>query len=153
MSDSAGIKETAVQAALVDRLTRLDPPWRYAPAAQVPRAPDDVMAEDWVLDALVKLNPAINERPERAQEVLSRLRPVLLSAPNDGLVAANEEMVAWLCGRKTMRFVGTEHHVPVRFIDFDRPGSNRLVVSTEVTYRPGSEERRYDVVLWVNGFP
>ena len=111
------------------------------------------MAEDWVLDALLKLNPVIAERPERAQEVLSRLRAVLLSAPNDGLVAANEEMVAWLCGRKTMRFVGTEHHVPVRLIDFDHPGANRLVVSTEVTYRPGAEERRYDVVLWVNGFP
>ncbi len=153
MSDSGGMKETAIQAALIDRLTRLDPPWRYVPAAQVPRAPDDVMAEEWVLDALLKLNPVIAERPERAQEVLSRLRAVLLSAPNDGLVAANEEMVAWLCGRKTMRFVGTEHHEPVRLIDFDHPAANRLVVSTEVTYRPGTEERRYDVILWVNGFP
>ena len=26
------------------------------------------MAEDWVIEPLVKLNPAIQERPERAQE-------------------------------------------------------------------------------------
>ena len=38
-------------------------------------------------------------------------------------------------------------------IDFDDPRSNSLVVSTEVTYRAGHEERRYDLVLWVNGFP
>ena len=26
-------------------------------------------------------------------------------------------------------------------------------MSTEVTYHPGTEERRYDLVLWVNGIP
>ena len=43
--------------------------------------------------------------------------------------------------------------MPVRLIDFESPRANALVVSTEVTYHPGTEERRYDLVLWVNGFP
>jgi type I restriction enzyme R subunit len=120
---------------------------------EIPRAFDDVMAEDWVTEALERLNPVIAERPERAQDVLTRLRAVILSAPNDGLVAANEEMVAWLCGRRTMRFVGTEDYVPVRLIDFDDPDQNHLVITTETTYTPGTEQRRFDVVLWVNGFP
>lgn len=147
------INETVVQAALVKRLTKPDLGWVPVPTTAIPRAPVDVMAEDWVTESLVKLNPAIEEKPDRAQDILTRLRAVILSAPNDGLVGANEEMVAWLCGRRTHRFVGTEKYVPVRLIDFDKPFENRLVVSTEVTYKPGREERRYDLVLWVNGLP
>jgi type I restriction enzyme R subunit len=148
---AGGIAESAVQVALLDRLTNLG--WKPLSREAIPRAFDDVMAEDWVTDALVRLNPVIAEKPERGQDVLTRLRAVILSAPNDGLVAANEEMVAWLCGRRTMRFVGTEDYVPVRLIDFDHPDPNYLVVTTEITYTPGTEQRRYDVVLWVNGFP
>ncbi len=141
----------AVQAALLDRLASMG--WKPLSREAIPRAFDDVMAEDWVTDALVRLNPVIAERPERAQDVLTRLRAVILSAPNDGLVAANEEMVAWLCGRRTMRFVGTEDYVPVGLIDFDHPDRNHLVITTETTYTPGTEQRRFDAVLWVNGLP
>jgi len=153
MPAPASIAETAVQAALVKKLTTPQLGWQLVPASAIPRALDDVMAEDWVTEALVKLNPAIGERPERAQEALTRLRAVILSAPNDGVLAANEEMVAWLCGRKTLRFVGTKDYVPVKLVDFELPDQNRLVVSTEVKYEPGNEKRRYDVVLWLNGFP
>ena len=147
------INESALQAALVERLSKPDLGWRFVEGVHLPRAFDDVMVEDEVLATLIRLNPVIAEHSERAQDVLTRLRAVLLSPANDGLVAANEEMVGWLCGRRTMRFVGTEDYIPVRLIDFDEPRSNALVVSTEVTYTPGLEERRYDLVLWVNGLP
>ncbi|HLX77962.1 MAG TPA: HsdR family type I site-specific deoxyribonuclease, partial [Acidimicrobiales bacterium] len=145
------INETAVQAALVDRLRALG--WRFIPGVDLDRLFDDVLIEPEVTDALLRLNPVIAERTERAQDVLTRLRAVLLAVSNDGLVATNEEMVAWLCGRRTMRFVDSDDYVPVRLIDFDHPEQNNLVVSTEVTYKPGKEGRRYDLVLWVNGFP
>src|ERR1035437_188747 len=145
------INEAAVQTALVDRLTKLG--WRFAPGLDLDRQLDDVMVESEVTAALVRLNPMITDYPERAQDVLTRLRAVLLAVANDGLVATNEEMVAWLCGRKTLRFGDNDDYVPVRLIDFDRPEQNSLVVSTEVTYKPGTEARRYDIVLWVNGFP
>lgn len=150
MSDLA---ESAVQAALVDRLTTRDLGWRFVSPAALPRQLDGVMLEEYVSEALIRLNPLIAERPERIEEVLPRLRATLLAVANDGLVAANEEMTAWLCGRKTIKFLDTEDYVPVRLIDFDDPRSNRLVVSTEVTFAPGHEERRYDLVLFVNGFP
>jgi type I restriction enzyme R subunit len=151
MAGGGDIKETAVQAALVDRLGSLG--WQFVPGMALNRQLDDVMVESKVMDSLVRLNRVIGERPDRAQDVLTRLRAVLLSPANDGLVAANEEMVAWLCGRRPMRFVGTEDYEPVCLIDFDKPRSNTLVVSTEVTYTPGLEARRYDLVLWVNGLP
>jgi len=61
--------------------------------------------------------------------------------------------MGWLRGHETFRYTGTDDFVEVRLIDFDDPRSNKLVVSTEVTYSPGTEERQYDLVLWVNGIP
>ena len=151
MAGGRDIKETAVQEALVDRLGSLG--WQFVPGVALDRQLDDVIVESEVMDSLVRLNPVIAQRPERAQDVLTRLRAVLLAVGNDGLVAANEEMVGWLCGRRTMRFVGTEDYEAVRLIDFDLLRTNTLVVSTEVTYAPGLEKRRYDLVLWVNGLP
>ncbi|MCU1494274.1 MAG: type site-specific deoxyribonuclease, HsdR family [Acidimicrobiaceae bacterium] len=151
MAGGGDINEAAVQAALVDRLSRFG--WRFVPSGELERQLDDVMVESEVTAVLLRLNPVIAERPERAQDVLTRLRAVLLAVANDGLVATNEEMTAWLCGRRTMRFVDADEYVPVALVDFNDPSANELVVSTEVTYRPGLEERRYDLVLWVNGFP
>ncbi len=149
----SSLAESAVQAALVERLTKRDLEWRFVAPADLPRQLDSVMLEEHVSEALIRLNPVIAERPERIDEVLPRLRATLLAVANDGLLAANEEMTAWLCGRKTIKFLDTEDYVPVVLIDFDEPRTNRLVVSTEVTFAPGHEERRYDLVLFVNGFP
>lgn len=149
----SGVAESAVQAALVERLTRSDLGWRFVPGPQLPRQLDGVLLDDEVRAALVRLNPVIAEAPERVEEVLPRLRAVLLTVANDGLVAANEEMVGWLCGRRTVKFSGTDDYVAVRLLDFDDPSANDLVVSTEVTFHPGSTGSRYDVVLLVNGFP
>ncbi len=150
MSD---IAESAVQAALVDRLTKVDLGWRFVAGGALDRTNDAVLIESEVVAAFRRLNPTIAEKPERVDEVLPRLRATILAVRDDGLVESNRRMTSWLRGQETVRFVGTDDFVPVHLIDFDNPRSNSLVVSTEVTYHPGTEERRYDVVLWVNGFP
>jgi len=147
------IKETAVQAALVERLTRPDLGWKFVPGASLPRPFDSVLVEPDLVDALVRLNPAIAEQPSRVDEVLPRLRAVILAVRDDGLMEANRRMLSWLRGHETVRFTGTDTFVPIRLVDFERPRANRLVVSTEVTYHAGTEERRYDLVMWVNGLP
>jgi type I restriction enzyme R subunit len=150
MSD---ISETAVQEALVARLTKKDMGWTFVEGESLPRELDTVLIERQVTDALLRLNPAIAEKPERVNEVVPKLRAVLLSVVNDGLLTANEEMVAWLCGRRTIRFSETEDYVPIRLVDFDDPRSNDLIVSTEVVFPSKKDGRRYDMVLFVNGFP
>ena len=150
MSD---IAESAVQAALVDRLTKADLGWRFVAGGALDRTNDAVLIEPEVVTALRRLNPAIAEKPERVDEVLPRLRATILAVRDDGLVESNRRMTSWLRGQETVRFVGTDDYVQVRLIDFEHPRSNSLLVSTEVTYHPGTEERRYDLVLWVNGFP
>jgi len=147
------IAESAIQDALIERLTKPDLGWHFVPGPDLDRPFDAVLIEADVVAALTRLNPAIAEKPERVDEVLPRVRASILAVRDDGLMAANQRMMGWLRGHETVRYTGTDDFVPVRLIDFEDPRSNSLVVSTEVTYHPGTEERRYDLVLWVNGIP
>src|SRR5690348_4594156 len=60
--------------------------WHYLAPEHLPRQPQDVFVEDLVRDALAHLNPEIAENPDRADEVLYRLRAIVLSVRSDGLV-------------------------------------------------------------------
>jgi type I restriction enzyme R subunit len=140
-----------VQAAIVERLVGLG--WSYVAGKDLPRSSDEVFIESHLVDALKGLNPEIAERPERVDEVLPKLRAAVLSAVNDGLVAANERSTTWLRGHQTVQYIGTDAYVPVNLIDFDHPERNKLVVSDEVTFGSPGHNRRFDVVLWVNGVP
>ncbi len=126
--------------------------WQYIPSKDLPRAQSDVLVEPHVREALIHLNPEIAAQPERADEVLYRLRAILLSVSGDGLVRANEEFSAWLRGERTMPFGPNNQHTPVRLLDVDDPTNNRLVVTTQLTYKLGPE-RRFDLVLFANGIP
>jgi type I restriction enzyme R subunit len=109
--------------------------------------------ESLVRAALVRLNPSVAVKPARADEVLHRLRAILLAADNGSLVAANEEFAAWLNGERSMPFGHDGEHETIRLLDLDNPEANDVIVSTEVPYARGRVERRFDLVLWINGFP
>ena len=132
----------------------LTPPrWVYMAAAAVPRLPNEVLVEGWLREALIALNPDIAAQPDRADEVIYSLRAILLAVQGDGLVRANENLMAWLRGEKTMPFGRNGEHVAVRLIDFNQPNHNRLTVTNQWVYQNGSVSKRYDVVFVVNGLP
>ncbi len=127
--------------------------WRRIASADIPRQPQEVLVELWVREALIRLNPEIAAVPDRADEVLYKLRAIILSVRSDGLIRANEEMTAWLRGERSMPFGQNNEHVPVRLIDFDNLDQNQYIVTQQFVYRAGSAERRADLVLLVNGLP
>jgi type I restriction enzyme R subunit len=127
--------------------------WRRIASADFPRQPQEVLVESWVREALIRLNPDIAAQPDRADEVLYRLRAIVLSVRSDGLIRANEEMMAWIKGERSMPFGQNNEHVPVRLIDFDNLEQNQYVVTQQFTFRAGSAERRADLMLVVNGLP
>ena len=127
--------------------------WRYAAAAEVPRQIQEVLVEPWLREALIRLNPEIAAQPDRADEVLYKLRAIVLSVRSDGLIRANEEMTAWMRGERSMPFGANNEHVPVRLIDLDDLAQNQYIVTQQYTYRAGPTERRADLVLLVNGLP
>jgi type I restriction enzyme R subunit len=127
--------------------------WHYVAPAFLPRQPQDVMIEDYVRAALIRLNPGIAAQPERADEVIHRLRAIVLAVRADGLIRANEEFTAWLRGDRSMPFGPNHEHVTVRLIDFADLDANQYVATTQLTFRAGPAERRVDIALFVNGFP
>ena len=127
--------------------------WRRIASADFPRQPQDVLVESWVREALIRLNPEIAAQPDRADEVLYKLRAIVLAVRSDGLIRANEEMMAWIRGERSMPFGQNNEHVPVRLIDFDNIDQNQYVVTQQFTFRAGSAERRADLMLVVNGLP
>ena len=127
--------------------------WRYVAPGDIPRQIQEVLVEAWVREALLRLNPEIAADPDRADEVLYKLRAIVLSVRSDGLIRANEEMTAWMRGERSMPFGQNNEHVPVRLIDLDDLSQNQCVVTQQFTYRAGPNERRPDLVLLVNGFP
>jgi len=127
--------------------------WRYAAPSEVPRQIQEVLVEPWLRDALIRLNPEIAAQPDRADEVLYKLRAIVLSVRSDGLIRANEEMTAWMRGERSMPFGPNNEHVPVRLIDLDDLAQNQYIVTQQFLYRAGPTERRADLVLLVNGLP
>lgn len=145
---------TAVGPGLARRTGRISGlGWHYLAPSNVPRQPQEVFVEPFVREALVRLNPEIAENPDRAEEVLYKLRAVVLSVRSDGLIKANEEFTAWLRGDRSMPFGKHHEHTTVRLIDFDDLSRNQYVVTQQYTFRAGAAERRADLVLLVNGFP
>ncbi|XTZ13337.1 type I restriction endonuclease subunit R [Micromonospora echinospora] len=132
------------------------PDIQFVSGKELPRREDDVLLEGLVREALKRLNPVIDADPRLADEVIYRLRAIILSArQSPHPVVANEEFAAWLTGQKSMPFGPAGEHVTIRLIDFDtpEPSANQWIISTEVTYQVGRVERRFDLVLWCNGFP
>lgn len=126
--------------------------WTYKSAAEISRGINEVLLESELKAALVRLNPEITLRPELADEVIYKLRAILLSVNQVGLVKANEEFFKWLTGDKTMPFGENNRHVSVRLIDFDDLSSNTYIATNQ--YRIHHRETKIpDIVLLINGIP
>ncbi|MDI1294190.1 MAG: HsdR family type I site-specific deoxyribonuclease [Methylobacter sp.] len=126
--------------------------WVYQSADELPRGVNEVLVESDLKAALLRLNPEIAQRPELADEVIYKLRAILISVNQIGLVKANEEFLKWLSGEKTMPFGDNNRHVPVRLLDFDDLANNRYIVTNQ--FRIHHRETKIpDVVLLINGIP
>ena len=144
-------ESNTVEAFVRDRLKAIG--WEFIDHASLPRQPQEVLVEEHLRDALVRLNPTISERPERADEVLYRLRAAIMTVRDTGLVKANEEFAAWLLGERSMPFGPNGEHVTIHLIDCEYLKKNRFVVTQQFTFRAGKTEKRADLVLIVNGMP
>ena len=93
--------------------------WHFLAPQNLPRQPHEVLVEDHLREALIRLNPEIAAQPDRADDVLYKLRAIVMGVRSDGLVKANEEFAAWLTGERSMPFGENGEHVTIRLIDFD----------------------------------
>ena len=126
--------------------------WVYRSANDLNRSVNEVLLESELKDALIRLNPEINAKPELADEVIYKLRAILISVNQIGLVKANEEFFKWLSGDKTMPFGENNRHVPVKIFDYENLSQNSYIVTNQ--FRLHHRETKIpDVVLFINGVP
>ncbi len=123
--------------------------WKYKSKDELDRSVNEVLIEADLKQALIRLNPEIALKEERADEVIYKLRAVLLTVNQVGLVKANEEFYKWLTGEKTMPFGENNRHVPVRLLDFEQLQNNQYIVTNQ--YRVHNRETKIpDIVLLIN---
>ena len=126
--------------------------WKYVQGELLQREITDVFMEKELKEALCRLNPEIAAQSERADEVIHKLRAILITVGNVGLVRANEEFAKWLRGEHTLPFGKNESHVPIRLIDFEVLENNTYILTNQFKIR-ARETKIPDTVFFVNGIP
>ncbi|AFL81139.1 type I site-specific deoxyribonuclease, HsdR family [Aequorivita sublithincola DSM 14238] len=126
--------------------------WVFKSSQELQRGVNEVLLENELKEALIRLNPEITQNPNLADEVIYKLRAILLSVNQTGLVRANEEIFKWMSGDKTMPFGENNRHVPIRLIDFETLENNTYIITNQ--YRIHNRETKIpDIVMLINGIP
>lgn len=130
--------------------------WKYIPADALPRMYSDVLVEPMVKEALIRLNPEIAEEPSRADEVIYKLRTVILSVQPHNLVTQNEVFKKMIFEENSYPFGKNGRMIPIRFFGTMRKEDlalNEYVVTNQWVYPQAEGGKRLDIVLLINGFP
>lgn len=130
--------------------------WKYIPADDLPRAYSDVMVEPMVKAALIRLNPEIAAEPSRADEVIYKLRTLILTVQPHNLVTQNELFKKLVFEENSFPFGKDGRMIPIRFfgtLKKEDLALNEYVVTNQWVYPKKEDGKRLDIVLLINGFP
>jgi len=126
--------------------------WKYVQADLLQRDVTEVFVEKELKAALYRLNPEIAAQPDKADEVIHKLRAILITVNTVGLVRANQEFARWLRNEVSIPVGKNNEHVAIQLIDFETLKNNSFIFSNQVKIRT-RETKIPDIVLFVNGFP
>lgn len=120
----------------------------------VPRLPDEVLVVQWLMEALLALNPIT---PEQAEQVIYKLRACITSGgSSDELITANDKFRKLLFEENSYPFGEKGDNINIRFFaKADDAYKNRCIVSNQWEYPRKSKEggKRLDLVYVINGIP
>ena len=153
---SVGVSESTVEEAALDWLTEGGWNCQYGP----PIGPGELWAEreSWdqvvlagrLTDAIARLNPSV---PASAREEALR-RALRLSAPTS--IGRNRLLHRYLVDGVEVEYAAGDGRIAgerIRLLDFDRPAANDFLAVNQFTIVEAGENRRPDVILFVNGLP
>lgn len=136
-----------VQDALINHLIGIG--WEYISPEDALNLRRGNLREPFLLpiarEKLVELNPGV-VTDAKADDVVKQLKGVRAS------LEGNEEFLHYLRGHKTIYDEKEKRERNLILIDYDRPGKNRFSFTQEFTFQD-RDERRADLLLFVNGFP
>lgn len=150
-------EDNTIEKMIIDTLSKNG--WKYLTAEQLELAPyrrrqEDVLVETMVKDALIRLNPVIAENPDRADEVIYKLRALITTTQAHDLIKSNEDFKKLIFEQNSFPFAENNKSVSIKFFgtgdDLDK---NEFVVTNQWVYPYEVGGKRLDIVLLVNGFP
>jgi type I restriction enzyme, R subunit len=130
--------------------------WKYIPTEELQREYSDVMVETMIKEALIRLNPEIAEEPSRADEVIYKLRTLILTVQPHNLVTQNELFKKMVFEENSYPFGKDGRMIPIRFFGTMTKEDlllNEYVVTNQWVYPQKENGKRLDIVLLINGFP
>ncbi|WP_307840543.1 type I restriction endonuclease subunit R [Streptomyces sp. G44] len=124
----------------------------FAPGSGQRASWDDLILYQDLLDAIERLNPKLP--PDAVREVLA----IATTPQSQDAYEENRTAHTYLVdGIRAVVYTdeyGAEHNPTVRLVDFDDPESNTYRVHNQVRVIDGTDKnRRFDLVLYVNGLP
>ena len=128
--------------------------WKYIPAEELPRMYSDVLVEPMVKEALIRLNPEIAEDPSRADEVIYKLRTLILSVQPHNLVTQNEIFKKMIFEENSYPFGKDGRMVPIRFFGTMRKEDlalNEYVVTNQWIYPQAEGGKRMAAAAYLLG--
>ena len=128
--------------------------WIYVESQFVPRLPDEVLVVQWLMEALLALNPIT---PEQAEQVIYKLRACITSGgSSDELITANDKFRKLLFEENSYPFGENGDNINIRFFaKADDTYKNRCIITNQWEYPRKSKEggKRLDLVYVINGIP
>ena len=147
-------EDNAVEQLFIETLKKNG--WKYIPAEQLDRELSDVMVESMVKNALIRLNPEIEEEPSRADEVIYKFRAMLHAFPADYLVAQNDAFKKKVFEENSYPFGKDGKPTPIKLfgtLTKEELAKNEYVVTNQWVYPTVENGKRFDIVLLINGLP
>ena len=126
--------------------------WKYVQSDLLLRNDEDVFLENILKDSLIKLNPDISENPENAEEVIRKLKSILISVDNIGLVKSNEEFAKWIKNEHSLPIGKNNEHTNIKLIDFENLENNSFIITNQLKVK-NLENKIPDIVMFINGIP
>lgn len=130
--------------------------WKYVSPDDLDRESSDIMVESMVKNALIRLNPEIQEDPSRADEVISKMRTLFLTVQSNNLVSQNETFKKMVFEQNSFPFGKDYRQVPIKYfgtLTKEELDKNEYVVTNQWVYPSAENGKRFDIVLLINGFP
>lgn len=145
-------EENTVEHMLIDSASKCG--WSYVEPHNVPRLTDEVLVVEWLMEALLALNPIT---PDQAEQVIYKLRACITTGgAADDLVTANDKFRRLLFEENSYPFGDNGDNINIKFFSENpKVYKNRYVVTNQWEFPRKSKEggKRLDLVYVINGIP
>lgn len=141
------INENLIEQNLIELLKKQN--YRYLHGSQIERSLDSVILEDELKNSLKRLNPLL---PQSAR---TEAYNQILHVGSSDMMASNEKFHNLLCEGVTVEYEkdGNTQGINVKLINLENIDSNDFLVVNQFIIKENNNEKRLDVVLFINGLP